>query len=454
MRQHRSITIISGLALCGLLTACTSNSAGKTEPRKAEGLEDIERDGKKGKKKRAKVEQAPLPPIPNEPVAVVNGVEISNKAFRSIYDLKVQKYADRDKTMPPTADRRYRRSIVERLVYHELLRQEAEKLGISYDEAKLEERLRVQKEGVSDWEAHLRRRGESDASLRDIYIKELLELAILEHTGVLVVQPNDLQAEYEKFRTSFDKPVERVRVSHILVRIGPDPKDPTRPKGAPSEADQKKYEAEALAKAQALAEQARAPGADFAKIAETSSDGPSARKGGDLNIVQPDRMPKEFSDVAFSIPIGQVSDPVKTKFGYHVIKVAAKYPAGLLPLAAVEDQLRERLDLTKLRDGRQKLRERLMAEGKIVDNMDKWLGPEPNRPQPPRGHGGHGDQKAKGPKAGKKPGKGREAQPDPQPTGASADPATLGRQPEKKPEGAKPAGKTNPETGEKQPIPQ
>lgn len=415
-----------------LLAACTSNSAGKTAPRKAEGLDDIQRDDKRGgkKKKGKKVPGKPLPPVPNEPVAKVNGVEIPNAAFREIYDLKKRKYADRDKEMPPTADRRYRRSIVERLVYHELLRQEAEKLGISHDEAKLAERIARQKDGIKDWKAHLRRRGESDDSLRAIYIKELLELAVLEKTGALEVKDDDLTTEYEKFKSSFDKPVERIRVSHILVRIGPDPKDPSRPKGKPTPEQEAKWEAEALAEAKALAAKAREPGVDFSQLARDESDGPSARKGGDLNIVQPDRMPPEFSEVAFKLEPGVVSEPVKTKFGFHIIKVAEKYPPGLLPLGAVADQLRERLELTKLRDGRQKLRERLLAEAEVVNKMDEWLGPDPRPKASPRPHGAHGNR--------------RGPQPDPQPKGAMAEPAvpaTVGRQPAGGPAKGAPAPK-------------
>ena len=56
--------------------------------------------------------------------------DITLADFRSIYDLKVKKYADRGRDIPPSADRRYRKSIAERLIYHEVLSQEAKSLGV------------------------------------------------------------------------------------------------------------------------------------------------------------------------------------------------------------------------------------------------------------------------------------------------------------------------------------
>ena len=379
--------------------ACTSNSAGKTEPRKATDVDKIERgnEGDKGKKKeRQKSDEPPLPPVPNEPVGKVGAVEISNAEFHAIYDLKLKKYEERNKDMPVAADRRYRRSIVERLIYHELLRQEAEKLGVDYDPKQLEERKERQRKGIKDWDAHLRRRGESEESLEAIAIKELRELAILRASGALDVSDADLKSEYDKFKTNFDKNEERIRVSHILVRVGPDPRDPNRPKGKPSDEDKEQYKAAAMKRAEELYAQATAAGADFAELAKQHSDGPSARKGGDLNIVTADRMPKEFSDVAFALKPGEISKPVYSKFGVHVIKLFEKYPPGLLPLDAVREQLSERLELSKLREGRTELRDRLLGRDDVVNKMDEWLGPDP-RPKRPAGHVHEEHDEHKGP---------------------------------------------------------
>ena len=67
--------------------------------------------------------------------------------------------------------------------------------------------------------------------------------------------------------------------------------------------------------------------AKFAELAKAKSDCPSAQKGGDLGEFTHGQMVKEFDEAAFSLPIGKVSDPVKTQFGYHLILVTKKTPA-------------------------------------------------------------------------------------------------------------------------------
>jgi peptidyl-prolyl cis-trans isomerase C len=155
-------------------------------------------------------------------VAKVGEVEVPRDAFMAIYDLKLLKYKDRDRAVPRSADRRYRRSIVDRLIWHETLRQEAAALGVDYDPAALEERKAAQRKGIKDWEQHLRRRGESEASLEALFVAELRERAILDKLGKLTITDADVDAEYEKRRESTKADKERIRAAHILVQIGPE----------------------------------------------------------------------------------------------------------------------------------------------------------------------------------------------------------------------------------------
>ena len=156
--------------LCGAHLLITAACTEAPKPEKAKHLDDVKGDeeGKKGLGGK----KGTLGPVPSGPVAKVGGKEISNEAFHAIYDLKVQKYKERNREMPSTADRRHRKSITDRLVYQEILRQETASRGIDYDPKDLEERETAQKKGVKDWPSHLKRRGETEESLREMYIAE------------------------------------------------------------------------------------------------------------------------------------------------------------------------------------------------------------------------------------------------------------------------------------------
>ncbi len=378
MRRLHPILLCSVLAPAFALSACSD----PPKPAKAQDLEKIQ-------PKEGDEAAGALPALPDGPIAVVNGVEIPNAKFREIYDLKVKKYADRGRDIPASADRRYRKSIAERLVYHEVLAQEAEKLGVKYDEAALKEREEQQKRGIRDWDKHLERRGETETSLREMYIAELREKAILDKQGKLKVTPEEIEEDYQKIKGNWKSDQPRVRASHILVPIGPqkadaDPHaDPEKaaPTPVPEGTDEEKakWEAEAKAKADELYKAVTAPGASFEQIAKEKSTGPSAAKGGDINIFTADRMAEEFSEVAFKMNVGEISKPVKTKFGYHIIKLTGKWPAGELPKEALEDQIVSRLEQRKLHQGRRELKEELLAKNTIVDNIAATLGPEPER---------------------------------------------------------------------------
>lgn len=115
---------------------------------------------------------------------------------------------------------------------------------------------------------------------------------------------------YEEHKSEF----EQARARHILIRM----------KGSPvplAAGKTELTEEEALAKAKELRAKLIA-GADFATMAKAESDDAgSGANGGDLGSFGHGRMVPEFDQVAFILPVGQVSEPVKTRFGYHLIKV-------------------------------------------------------------------------------------------------------------------------------------
>ncbi|NPB09248.1 MAG: peptidylprolyl isomerase, partial [Thermodesulfobacteria bacterium] len=122
----------------------------------------------------------------------------------------------------------------------------------------------------------------------------------------------------------------------------------------------KEEEAKALEKAKKIREMAL-KGEDFAELAKKYSDDPGTKdKGGDLGFFTRGQMVKEFEEAAFSLKPGEISQPVRTAFGYHIIKVEKKRPARQKSFEEVKDQIKEELL-------RQRQEERLKAALKELE---------------------------------------------------------------------------------------
>jgi parvulin-like peptidyl-prolyl isomerase len=138
------------------------------------------------------------------------------------------------------------------------------------------------------------------------------------------VSDQDAEAFYKKNPDKFQSPPQ-VRASHILLRVPPEAK--------PEEVVAKQKAAEAIA--------ARVKkGEDFAKLAQELSEDPSAKQNsGDLDFFAKEQMVPEFSEVAFAMKKGEISEPVRSQFGYHIIKVTDRHDAASVPLEKVKPKL-------------------------------------------------------------------------------------------------------------------
>ena len=139
----------------------------------------------------------------------------------------------------------------------------------------------------------------------------------------------ELRKRYDASKEDYKRP-ESAHILHILIKVDPN---------ATPEVD-----AAAKAKADNLVKQLRA-GADFGKLAkENSGDPSSAGKGGDMDFVDRGMTVEPFDTAAFSIPLNTISDPIRSKeFGYHIIKVLERKPAGYRPFEEVKPMLSAQL---------------------------------------------------------------------------------------------------------------
>ena len=133
----------------------------------------------------------------------------------------------------------------------------------------------------------------------------------------------ELKAAYEQRKDAFAAP-EQVNAAHILIK--------------PGEGDN--ADAVARARAENIAARAKQPGADFAKLANENTDDASGKTtGGKLPPFSHGQMVPEFEEAAFSMAPGEIRGPIKTQFGYHIIKVESKTPARQRSFDEVRPQL-------------------------------------------------------------------------------------------------------------------
>jgi peptidyl-prolyl cis-trans isomerase D len=160
-----------------------------------------------------------------------------------------------------------------------------------------------------------------------------------DRAGAQTVAEEEVAAAYERGRaTRYNLPDQR-RASHILLKV---------PAGAPADAA-----ARIERRARTLLKAARA-GADFADLARKNSEDGAAQAGGDLGLFGRGQMVPQFEEAAFSLPIGAISDLVRTPHGFHIIKVTEARAGRTVTLEEARDQLREEIRMEKAREETQR----------------------------------------------------------------------------------------------------
>ncbi len=265
----------------------------------------------------AKQESKPSGPV----LAEVGGTTITVDAFKKEMD-NLPPYL---KPMTETAEGK--KEMLETMIIRELIMQEATKEGVENSPAVKDKLEELKKRLVV--EAYLKKKVEEQATISDVDLKKFYD------------------QNKEKFKTT-----DQVKASHILVKSDKEAKD--------------------------LLAQIKA-GGDFEALAKKYSTDGAAAKGGDLGWFSKGSMIPEFEKVAFAMKENQISDIVKTKFGYHIIRLTGKRPAGERTFDEVKEQIKTSMLPAKQQEVFTKLKDDLKKSGKysIKEDVLKGLGGTP-----------------------------------------------------------------------------
>ena len=249
-------------------------------------------------------------------LAEVNGGTITTADFNR----ELKNLPDYLKAMAETPEGR--KEMLDTMVIRELILQQASKDGLDKS-ADLEEKLKDLKKRLVV-ESFLKKKVETESQVSDA----------------------DLQKFYEQNKDKF-KTGEQIKASHILVKT-------------------EKEARNVLAQIKA--------GGNFEELAKKNSVDSSAAKGGDLGWFGKGSMVPVFEKAALALKEGQVSDVVKSDFGFHIIKLTGKRAAGIRPMEEVKDQIKGAIMPTKQQEVFQKIKDELKKSAKITVKEDVLKG--------------------------------------------------------------------------------
>ena len=319
-----------------------------------------------------------------EIIARVNNAIITRSELIKSLDQTKQEVHEKFGTGTAAEEEQKKRNkdILRDMIDQQLLVQKAQDLGITGDTEVIKRLDEIRKSMNLDSMEALQKAAEAQGvSYEDfkqnlknqIVTQQVIQREVGSHVQV---KPEEVKQFYDEHQAEFTR-AEMVRLSEILVSTQQpsiDKNNPTPPDAERLEAAQKKAE-EALA--------AIRKGEPFEEVAKKYSEGPSAAQGGDLGAFKRGTMARELEDRTFAMKPGEVTDVIRTKQGFVILKVTEHSPAGVPPMKTVEPNIQEAIYFQKLqpalREYLTKLREQAYIDIKpgFVDS-----GASPNQTAP------------------------------------------------------------------------
>ena len=274
-------------------------------------------------------------------IAIVNDEIITlyefNAAFEPYQKNIENNYKGNDKE---AVIKQSRAGLLQRLIDNILIEQEAKKSGASIivkDEEIMEvvqDMLNKQKLSMQDFLKSLAKEGNSMESVKKEIRGQMMRARLLrrEVKSKILVSDEEIGEYYNKNRQDYEGK-ETVRIKQLLLLLPPNTDKNIKAK--------MKNEALQLHKRVMNGE-------SFDLMIVNYSQGPAAAQGGDVGFIGKGTIIPEVEAVAFSLPIGQVSEVIESSVGFHIIQVVDKKGAGLKPIAAVREEIKTKIEDEKL----------------------------------------------------------------------------------------------------------
>jgi foldase protein PrsA len=263
--------------------------------------------------------------VPPNAIAVVGDREVTKEEYDRLLASAEKTYEARDQEFPAAGTPEFaqlRNAIVRSLVEQKQFEIAAEELDVTVTDEDVDKRLDELKQQFFEgdeqkYKDELEAQGLTEEQVRtDLRTRILSEEVFKKVTSQVKVTDEDIQAYYDENKAQFETPASR-EVRHILVKT--------------------------KARADQLHTQLAA-GADFAKLARQFSQDPASKKEGGKFNAQQGATVAPFDKVAFDLDTGELSEPVKTQFGWHIIEAVGDIQEkSTQDLSEVEGQIRDTL---------------------------------------------------------------------------------------------------------------
>ncbi len=292
-----------------------------------------------------------------DPVATVNGEPITKAALEEAFASAVQASGVKVADLSDEQKLEGYHQLLDELIVDKLVSKAAAQVVVTQADVDAEiAKIKKQFPSEEEFNKQLAQAGQSPDKLNETLTKMLQQQRWIESQigDKANVSTEEAKAFYDKNQAEFQEGAS-VKASHILFRVNPD--------------DSPEVTAQKLAAAKKAI--ARAKKEDFTTLAKELSEEPGAKdSGGDLGFFTKDKMVPEFADAAFVQKVNTVStEPVKTQFGYHVIKVTDTKEARTVPFTEVEPQVISYLKSDKQRKAVQEVLAGLRSSAKIEDTL-------------------------------------------------------------------------------------